>query len=688
MKSFRQYLNEVSHKQLEPLEDYHDDRPFDNIFGDKLRIVVPLRADRADYQLINALAKRGYAIDLENDTAISNLNTFQCQKCKRMIQLPSAPKQCPSCKSEELTPVSNEKIRPKQRKERIGTVLFRLSQDKEDNGNEWTNYLHWWAKNKGKKAEQNDDESGISIILSRSPIDIIRMSDHREFNSCHSPPQSKNTKGWKEGSYFHCAVQEAKTGGAVAYAIHTSDLKKVRDLQAQDIFKDRDRNIEGIEPLERQKLRRWTDGKTDLLLPEPKTYGIGHIDFQETILDYLKQSQKNVVDFANPPDFKKFNFKGGSYKDVNPADMWNNFFDTNVSGDKKSLDRKSEGEGHWSAERMEKIANSSLKEHEKKWKHVYAYASVEEAEGQPYVYSSGGVSFEFDEKIFVREMPNNEELSTWGYRPQDPYTLGRAIKDALSRQLGEINFHENNGKITISVDIEHEGDGSGRLDQPEINDFENFLDDLDEIEEDYDKYYAAVAEALLTFGFIKDINKEVPLQHFKIDKEKYKPQVMAVSEQMWIGDLKGVKSDNISRKIKDYNHYESNYLKLDPTLQSNASVIFPFSTIPANCIVFRSDLPMQREEIISQPHKIFLQLVVPLKNQKILHTIRSIDQRFEYYEQRATQWWNNVKPGLSGNPTGGFSPKIPFARKFPQVQKQQQFDFDSFEEWLKHQESL
>ena len=183
MKSFSQYINEVSSEQLKKISS--SSRIFDNIFGNKSRIVIPLRKDRSDYSFINHLSAVGYNVDLETGLAKSKVKTDQGVK---------------------------------ERVERIGTVLSKLNKKNPSSG--WDGMLKWWSKNKDRKVE--DSDSGISIILSRNPIDIIRMSDHREFDSCHSPPGSKNTRRWKDGPFFKCAVQDAKIGGIIAYAVRTS----------------------------------------------------------------------------------------------------------------------------------------------------------------------------------------------------------------------------------------------------------------------------------------------------------------------------------------------------------------------------------------------------------------------------------------------------------------------------------
>ncbi len=89
----------------------------------------------------------------------------------------------------------------------------------------------WWTKNQTRYTKDNnhgkiqrglsdrdgDKTENMHIILSRHPIDVLRMSDISNIHSCHS-----------EGSeYFHCAKQEAKGHGPIAYAVTEQQLNKL-----------------------------------------------------------------------------------------------------------------------------------------------------------------------------------------------------------------------------------------------------------------------------------------------------------------------------------------------------------------------------------------------------------------------------------------------------------------------------
>jgi hypothetical protein len=591
MKSFCQYLMEVSKDQLSALHKHQKNRPFDNIFGDKIRIVIPLRKERSDYSFINHLSNLGYKVDLETGMATSKVETFKCDKCKRQIQLSEKPDFCPSCKNKEVESVPNSE---KEKKERVGTVLSKLNRTNPNRG--WGGMLSWWEKNKGKKAAE-EGETGISIVISRSPIDIIRMSDHKEFDSCHSPKNSTNLPAnsrWLHGPFFHCATQEARTGGAVAYAIHTSDLKHIKDLQANDIFKDRDRNVDGIEPLERQKIKRFSDGKIDLLIPEPKTYGIKHVDFKETILDWLKYVQRNIVDFSHPPKFKNFNLRGGSYQDVHPASiLWNGLFGTSVHGEKSSIDQEEEHEGQkWTVDRLDQAAQATLDAHKQNWKHCWAWFEVEEADedNEFFISSSGSVSFEFNKDLFLK-IPDDDDL----YIYRNNGNLGNTIAKVFNFSISNINIAEHNNKVNFHVDVEYE-DQRDHVPQGvprTLNDFEGLLDDLDTIEGDYDKLYNDLIDSLIDLKFIRNWREGWNFNHFKVERHKTS-EVYVVSEEMWIGDLQGVQKNLITSG--DYNYYKKN--KKDQTikfaskleaLNSNVCVIFPFNTINAKYLKFKTD---------------------------------------------------------------------------------------------------
>ena len=80
----------------------------------------------------------------------------------------------------------------------------------------------------------DEDASKYSIIISRHPMDVLRMSDIGNIRSCHR----------EGGEYFKCAVAEYRGTGLVSYRVRTKELETFlrgrTDLDmAQDVVKTR-----------------------------------------------------------------------------------------------------------------------------------------------------------------------------------------------------------------------------------------------------------------------------------------------------------------------------------------------------------------------------------------------------------------------------------------------------------------
>jgi hypothetical protein len=123
----------------------------------------------------------------------------------------------------------------------------------------WQQKADWIKKNLAA-AQTNE----YSIILTRHPIDVFRMSDFDAIESCHSPPSRGGPS-----EYYKCAVAEAHGHGAVAYVVKTDDLLTATDTTTieeaekiinrdEEIFEDDERYMDSgsITPLSRLRLRQ------------------------------------------------------------------------------------------------------------------------------------------------------------------------------------------------------------------------------------------------------------------------------------------------------------------------------------------------------------------------------------------------------------------------------------------------
>ena len=199
-----------------------------------------------------------------------------------------------------------------------------------------------------KKNLSSLDENKYSILITRHPVDVLRMSDFDDITSCHSPPSRPQS----EGSYYKCAVSEAHGHGALAYVVNNSDLEEefgTGDLiaiekssafqEALDLFYDDMRNTGAeMEPVSRLRLRqvrhfketsKWTatgrpveEPGVEIAVPEKKVYGVDIPGFRDKVMEWARANQEEALLSAptrgsapkevNLDQFIKY---GGSYED-------------------------------------------------------------------------------------------------------------------------------------------------------------------------------------------------------------------------------------------------------------------------------------------------------------------------------------------------------------------------------------
>ena len=184
-----------------------------------------------------------------------------------------------------------------------------------------------------KKNPQGEvDSNTYSIIITRDPIDTLRMSDFDNITSCHSPP----SRG-KDHSYYHCAVAEAHGEGAVAYVVKNEDLEEVfpladgvenitlDDYEGDELFYDDERDEGEITPISRLRLRlvRYYEffgaEGIDIAVPEEAVKGERIPGFEKALMDWARENQPDVISKVMSQkgtlDLEKFIAFGGSYED-------------------------------------------------------------------------------------------------------------------------------------------------------------------------------------------------------------------------------------------------------------------------------------------------------------------------------------------------------------------------------------
>ena len=276
-------ITEISEREAERLRDWVAEQggipnvnpEFDELFGGegRMRVAFPMASPdvRNISQLVTALKEQGWLprrqLGMSGKPNIFSVNTVK-QKLKRRVgELPPGfvisaanPDPRPVETYEEdklvakldLTKTYNFTIPAGPRKgEEIEktdkTTMSRAIAGLAKKGYIGKELSEWWQKKQTfYTKDQNwedieelfkrgdEDASKYSIIISRHPMDVLRMSDIGNIRSCHR----------EGGEYFKCAVAEYRGTGLVSYRVKTKELETFlrgrTDLDmAQDVVKTR-----------------------------------------------------------------------------------------------------------------------------------------------------------------------------------------------------------------------------------------------------------------------------------------------------------------------------------------------------------------------------------------------------------------------------------------------------------------
>lgn len=261
----------------------------------------------------------------------------------------------------------------------------------------------WWVKSGEPLTSLRflDEHNRYVIVLSRSPVDVVRMSDHDGWTSCHA----------EDESYFQCAVADAKGAGGIAYVVEREDLRGV-NLQEPEIFVDPDRGVGGIKPLGRVRLRQLVhkeDGY-DLAVPEERTYGTIAPGFLETVRKWALEQQQDVLG-GSRPRVGEFILKGGSYQDTKASRLLNHLFGDDL--DRGDVEHEEGGDVF---SQYEQEVDEIKEEYRNHFKHSSFHAEVEDSEGHPYVWYMGWIRFEFPDNLEIKEPTDysqRKEVMKW-----------------------------------------------------------------------------------------------------------------------------------------------------------------------------------------------------------------------------------------------------------------------------------
>lgn len=183
-------------------------------------------------------------------------------------------------------------------------------------------YIKLWQEQAARIKGKIANKSLLSVVISRHPIDVLRMSDFNNITSCHAPPSTPTGPYKGGGSYYKCAIAEARDGGAISFLVNTEDIEGI-DLEQKDIFTDNTRGFSGVNPISRLRLRAVVNKEADIsiAIPEHRLYGNDIAGFREAVTNWAISSQgsqfQKVISSVKDGvlDLDKFQRLGGEYED-------------------------------------------------------------------------------------------------------------------------------------------------------------------------------------------------------------------------------------------------------------------------------------------------------------------------------------------------------------------------------------
>jgi hypothetical protein len=306
-------------------------------------------------------------------------------------------------------------------------------------------------------------------------------------------------------------------GGLVAYLVKSEDLKDLSPEAVSgdnEIFEDRDRGVDGIEPLSRLRLRRFTheDGDLDLALPENKIYGMRNTAFQEQVLDWARKVQEPVV---GDERFRMSDFvrRGGEYADSQDSKLFNEFFGDNLDRGNTSFGMPGEEEED-TAQRL----RNEIEEIHTRWQNDLNHCSTyyeeydEQHGAEIQFYWNGSMGVEIPKNMLLPERIDEIDNSNILNRGTG------SLKDYLSDESfyvgdGDINVNNYGDSVSFGIDINDPDRMSGSPD--EYNAYCRSISD------DWDDKYDEVRGIILKWLLDNEFATPTPVREFSTSEFQF-----------------------------------------------------------------------------------------------------------------------------------------------------------------------
>jgi phosphopantetheine adenylyltransferase len=302
---------------------------FGNIFDNRTRIVIPLTINR-DYTTTEEFEKICSACGWQLNpyqkmvTKVIDGKIHQLRISKFLDKFINV-----------LGKIMNSSNSTEIEKEKNAKILFFLTDfDESELSKKFKGLLNLYETISKLKKDYSDSnmrekivsEGEYSIILSRHPIDIVRMGDHETMKSCFG-----------EENEIACAIEDARNNGLTSYVVNNEELSRFNldsdEFQNDEIFTDHDREIDGIVPVSRIRLIRVLNEKKqyEIAMPEINVYGKFKDEHYNTLKSFLGNIQDPYIfekEEESLLNLSEFRHTGGYYLDSKIDDMFDSYFDT------------------------------------------------------------------------------------------------------------------------------------------------------------------------------------------------------------------------------------------------------------------------------------------------------------------------------------------------------------------------
>jgi len=248
-----QSIDEISRHQATNVMDWFGDDysklSFDELFDGKLRRAIPLKNPDAIklQKIVNILTDQEWEISPDEELEEWERPHFPTRYVKQKLRRQDGGEEYD--KEIEVADLRIAKVRTvtipkgpragetitKTEERPLSRVILKNKSIPEDLKEWWRKKQTFYTKdNNWRQVEEafNNPESTnqMMVILSRHPLDVLRMSDIENIRSCHS----------EGSSHFECAIDESRGHGPIAYLVDEDEYEKLMKGDYRAITPEKD----------------------------------------------------------------------------------------------------------------------------------------------------------------------------------------------------------------------------------------------------------------------------------------------------------------------------------------------------------------------------------------------------------------------------------------------------------------